>query len=329
MRGRQTMDLRKFDLNLLLVFDALSRDRSVTLAAQRLGISQPTVSAALNRLRNVFQDDLFVKTARGVEPTRLARELESVVSEILEAVYNGVLNRSTFDPMTTERTFMVMAGELGQLVFVDRVLPSFRQYAPRARIRFVYSDAQDRAAVLEDGRVDLAIGYFPQFARSTLYQQLLYSRSFVLVARSDHPTLCNGELTREKFALLQHAIVATRSNLNELIESELRQLGICRNVVVELGHAAGGGQVLSNSDLIAVVPESLASIYCRSGELREWPLPFLLPRYEVKQYWHRRAKSDPGVTWLRKLVVTALQATDTMSGQVHLGKRQAEHPDMQ
>src|ERR1039458_6556043 len=116
------MDLRKFDLNLLLVLDALSQDRSVTLAAQRLGISQPTVSAALTRLRTVFQDDLFVKTPRGVEPTQLARELEGIVSEILETVHNGVLNRRTFDSASTERTFRIIAGELGQMVFVDRLL---------------------------------------------------------------------------------------------------------------------------------------------------------------------------------------------------------------
>ena len=96
------MDLRKFDLNLLLVLDALFQDRSVTLAAQRLGISQPTVSAALNRLRAVFQDDLFVKTPRGVEPTQLAHDLAGVVSEILDTVHNGVLNRGSFNPTTTE-----------------------------------------------------------------------------------------------------------------------------------------------------------------------------------------------------------------------------------
>ncbi len=303
------MDLRKFDLNLLLVLDALSQDRSVTLAAQRLGISQPTVSAALSRLRTAFQDDLFVKTPRGVEPTQLARELESVVSEILETVHDGVLNRRTFDPTTTERTFRVIAGEMGQLVFVDRLLPTFRALAPRARIQFIYSDAQERTAALEDGRADLAMGYFPQFARTTLYQQLLYSRSFVLVARADHPALCDGELTREKLARLQHVTVAMRSNIDAIVESELRRQGIPRDVVVELGHAAGAGQILSGSDLIAVLSEPLANIYCRSGELRSWPLPFDLPRYEVKQYWHRRAHSDPGVRWLRKLIATEFQAT--------------------
>ena len=303
------MDLRKFDLNLLLVLDALLQDRSVTLAAQRLGISQPTVSAALNRLRTVFQDDLFVKAPRGVEPTQLARDLQSVVSEILETVHNGVLNRGIFDPTTTERTFRVIAGELGQLVFVDRLLPTFRTLAPRARIQLIFSDAPGRTSALEDGRADLAMGYFPQFARTTLYQQLLYSRSFVLVARADHPALCDGELTCEKLARLQHVTVAMRSNIDAIVESELRRQGIPRDVVVELGHAAGAGQILSGSDLIAVLSEPLASIYCRSGELRSWPLPFFLPRYEVKQYWHRRAHRDPGVQWLRKLIAAEFQAT--------------------
>lgn len=303
------MDLRKFDLNLLLVLDALFQDRSVTLAAQRLGISQPTVSAALNRLRAVFQDDLFVKTPRGVEPTQLAHDLAGVVSEILDTVHNGVLNRGSFNPTTTERTFRLIAGELGQLVFVDRLLPAFRRLAPRARIQIIYSDPQGRTSALEDGRADLAMGYFPQFARTTLYQQLLYSRSFALVARADHPVLCDGELTCEKLARLQHVTVAMRSNLNAIVESELRRRGIPHDVVIELSHAAGAEQILSSSDLIAVLSEPLANIYCRSGKLSSWPLPFDIPRYEVKQYWHRRAHRDPGVRWLRKLIATEFQAT--------------------
>jgi len=303
------MDLRKFDLNLLLVLDALMRDRNVTLAAQRLGISQPTVSASLNRLRAVLQDDLFVKSPRGVEPTRLAHDLEIVVTEILESVHSGVLNRGSFEPATTERTFRVIAGELGQLVFVDRLLPSFRKLAPRARIQFIFSDAQERLAALEDGRADLAMGYFPQFARTTLYQQLLYSRSFVLVARADHPLLRDGELTRETLARLQHVTVAMRSNIDAIVESEMRRQGIPRDVVVELGHAAGAGQIVSGSDLVAVLSEPLAIVYCRSGELRSWPLPFDIPRYEVKQYWHRRTHRDPGARWLRQLIAAEFQAT--------------------
>ena len=322
------MDLRKFDLNLLLVLDALLQDRSVTLAAQRLGISQPTASAALNRLRAVFQDDLFVKTPRGVEPTQLALELESVVSKILETVHNGVLNRGIFDPATTERTFRLIAGELGQTVFIDRLLPTFRKLAPRAHIQFIFSDAQQRALALEDGRADLAMGYFPQFARTTLYQQLLYSRSFVLVARTDHPALCNGELTCVKLARLQHVTVAMRSNIDGIVESELRRRGIPRDVVVELGHAAGAGQILANSDLIAILSEPLAAIYCRSGELRSWPLPFSLPRYEVKQYWHRRAHRDPGVRWLRKLIAAEFQATAAVAEPgTHSPRNEVEHPD--
>ncbi len=196
------MDLRKFDLNLLLVLDALLRDRSVTLAAQRLGSSQPTVSAALSRLRTAFHDELFVKTAKGVEPTQLARELENVVGEILETIHDGVLNRTSFQPQTTDRTFVVIAGELGQRVFIDRVLHKFMRGAPNAKIRFIFPDANERISALEDGRADLAMGYFPQFARTTLFQQLLYSRPLVCVARVGHPAMHDGALTMEKFVKL-------------------------------------------------------------------------------------------------------------------------------
>ena len=309
------MDLRTFDLNLLRVFDALSRERSVTLAAQRLGISQPTVSASLNRLRGVLQDDLFVKTSKGVEPTPLARELDDVVAEILATVQGAVLNHANFKAATTERSFVVIAGQFGQLVLVDRVLMKFRALAPKARMRFIHPDENERAAVLEDGRADLAMGYFPQFARGNLFQQRLYARPFVCVARVGHPALADGVPSADAFGRLEHVVVAALSKFDEIIDAGFRRQAMPRRVGVELAYSAGAGHVLANSDLIAVVPEVLAGIYCRSGRLQQWPVPFHLPPYEVKQYWHRTVNKDPAVSWLRALIASELQVDPALPPQ--------------
>lgn len=294
------MDLRNFDLNLLRVLDALLREKSVSLAARRLGLSQPTVSASLRRLREAFGEELFVKSARGVEPTALALELHGAVAEVLANVQQNILNRTTFEPATTTRQFVVIAGEFGQMVIVHQILPRIQAEAPGARIKFIYPDSAERLAALQDGRADLAVGYFPQFASANLYQQLLYARPMVCVARRDHPALSAG-LTAEQFGALAHLVVASLSNVNELVEAQLRKRDVVRMVPVELAHASGAPVILQHSDLIAVVPSVLARIYCENGLLQSYAVPLELPLLEVKQFWHRTVHADPAVTWLRAL----------------------------
>lgn len=295
------MDLRNFDLNLLKVLDALLRDRSVSLAARRLNLSQPTVSAALRRLRDAFGEELFVKSARGVEPTPLALALQASVAQVLAHVQENILHRTTFEPATTTRQFVVIAGEFGQMVIVHQMLPRMQAEAPGARIKFIYPDAAERLAALQEGRADLAVGYFPQFASANLYQQLLYARPMVCVARRDHPALSAGP-TAEQFGAMAHLVVASLSNVNDLVESQLRKMDLVRTVPVELAHASGAPVILQHSDLIAVVPSVLARIYCENGLLQSYPVPIELPLLEVKQFWHRTVHADPAVTWLRTLV---------------------------
>lgn len=301
------MDLRQFNLNLLLVLDALLKERSVTGAASRLGMSQPTVSSALKRLRTVFQDELFVKQGKGVKPTSLAAELEQPLGEILRQIQSQLLQRSVFDPATTERTFTIIGGELGQMLVTHRVLMKLLKLAPRAQFRFIFPPAHECVKVLEEGRADLTIGYFPQFAQSSLFQQRLFSRPLVCVARSDHPVLTREGLTLETFTQLSYAVVATLSNLEGLIEPELRRLGLRRQVKVEMGHASGTPLLLRESDLITLVPDVLAHIYCLDGSLSSWPLPFQMRECEVRQFWHRAVHDDPAVTWLRSVVAQEFQ----------------------
>jgi DNA-binding transcriptional LysR family regulator len=307
------MDLRQFDLNLLLVLDALLKDRHVTLAARRLGMSQPAVSAALNKLRLLFDDRLFVKRSKGMDPTPRALELERPLVQVLETIHEELLGKTAFDPRTTERTFVLVMGEIGQMVFVGHILARFRSLAPGANVRVVAPAVAEREGLLEDGRADLAIGHFPQWLQPNLFQQRLYSRPLVCVARKKHAALARGPLTLESFAALDHAVVGTESNFQHLYEPELRRLGVRRRVVVELPNMSTAPLVLAQSDLLAILPELLAEIYCRDGALRIVELPFALPAYEVKQFWHRKLDQDPAVTWLRQLLAADFQPRDTQA----------------
>ncbi|HEY8357776.1 MAG TPA: LysR substrate-binding domain-containing protein, partial [Ramlibacter sp.] len=205
------------------------------------------------------------------------------------------------DPATSTRRFVLIAGELGQMVFVHDLLGALQAQAPGVAIKFIFPDAQQRVACLEDGRADLALGYLPQLAGGNLFQQQLYSRPLVCVARKGHTALRAG-LTRDLFSRLPHLVVASLSNVNDLVEAALRREGVGRQVPVELAHASGAAAILLRSDLIAVVPSVLARIYCEDEGLQAYPVPFDFPPMEVKQFWHRTVHADPAVTWLRRLV---------------------------
>ncbi|HSI57626.1 MAG TPA: LysR family transcriptional regulator [Ideonella sp.] len=297
------MNLRHLDLNLLVVLDALLTEHGATAAAQRLGVSQSTVSSALAKLRELFQDELFVKRPHGMEPTPRALELQGPVQGLMRTIREDILSRSGFDPAAAERSFVLVTGELGQLVFLHRILARIRAAAPRANVRVLACAAADRQAVLEEGRADLAVGYFPQFSGADLYQQLLYfSHPMVCIARTGHPALLDGQLTAEKFARLEHAVVGTEGNHPQIYEPVLKQLGIQRRVVVELPGFAGTSALIAGSDLIAIVPAALAQIYAQDRQIQTYPSPIAFPNCDVKQFWHRRVHHDPAVAWLRALI---------------------------
>ena len=303
------MNLRGIDLNLLLVLDVLLAERNVTHAAQRLGVSQSTVSAALARLRALFNDELFLKRPHGVEPTPRALALREPLATAMAAIHDGVLSQTHFDPATSRRTFTLVLGEMGQMLFAPRLLDVVRTEAPHVNLRVVCGTAATRLGLLDSGEAELAVGYFPEFAQSALFQQKLYAaQPFVCLARSDHPSLQDQPLTLALFSQLDHAIVGTEGGYPQLYEPVLRSLGIERRVVMELPGLAATQHLLARSDLIAVVSEQLAVLFCRDGTLRAHPTPVPFPTCEIRQFWHRRLHHDPALIWMRQCVAAQFQA---------------------
>lgn len=296
------MDLRQFDLNLLVVLDALLKERNVTQAAQRLDMSQPAVSAALKKLRTAFGEELFTKSARGIEPTRFALSLLQPLTAALRLIDDGLLNHGAFHPEVSRRTFVVIAGELGQTMLVPTLLRQFWRQAPYANLRVITPSVAERPAYLEDGRADLAVGHFPQLLRFNLYQQVLYRRPMVCLARRGHPALMDGNPSLEAFSALDHAIIGTGASFHELYQPQLKLHGVEPRNAVEVSAFGAAPFILSESDLVAFVPESLAQHYMRDWPLATFVPPFDLPQFEVRQFWHGRVNQDQGVMWLRKLL---------------------------
>ncbi|MGH8175767.1 MAG: LysR family transcriptional regulator [Steroidobacter sp.] len=313
------MDISDVDLNLLVVFDALLRTRSVTGAARTLGMSQPATSFALNRLRKLFGDPLFVRTARGVAPTPYAEGLAAPLEAILDRIRSDLLQPPTFDAATAERSVTFNMQDIGELVFLPRLLQHLMTQAPGMHVRTVNLPLPQIEPAMRSGEVDLSLGVFPDLASAALYQQRLFAHSFVCIVRADHPAIGAG-MTRKQFREGWHAIVHSAGHMNDSLESELRTQGLTRRVSVRIEHFLAVPTILGQSDLIFTVPYAIGASLAKLGDIRLVRPPFKAQPRDVKQYWHSRFHHDPANRWLRG-VVTDLFLDKGSPSRTRTGRR--------
>jgi len=199
------MSFNRLDLNLLRVFDAIFQTRSVTVAASNLHLTQPAVSKQLNRLRELLEDPLFVRTNDGMAPTPRAEALAIPIRQALSEVRNAIERQLGFDPRTSDRTFRIFTSDLGQMVFLPKLLDLISREAPAVNIHTVQVPAQRmRGVALESGDVDLAVGYFEEFEGS-IHQQVLFEEHYVGIVRANHPTI-HDTITFEQFLQTPHLV---------------------------------------------------------------------------------------------------------------------------
>ncbi|MGV2288023.1 LysR family transcriptional regulator [Trinickia sp. YCB016] len=294
--------MQELDLNLIPYLVAMEDTRNVSRAAELLGVSQPRVSTALGRLRDYFADPLFVRTSRGMEPTPRALALIPAAREALGHIERGVLDAQQFDPATTTRTFSIALSDVGEIVFLPRLLQLFAKRAPHANLRSVSLPPAHVERGLESGDVDLAIGYFPDLSGSNFFQQRLFTHRFICLMRSSHP-LAGAPLTLDQFLACGHAVVRAEGRSQEVLEKFLEKKRIRRRAVLETPHFMSLPFILARTDLIATVPHAIGFAYVAehaSITLVEPPLP--LPHFDLKQHWHRKYHNDPRMSWLRGVV---------------------------
>lgn len=294
--------MAQFDLNLLRVAVAVSDANSVSIAARNLGISQPAASSALARLRIAVCDPLFVKTARGMEPTPRAIEFVATARELLSRVSRDLLSNLTFDPATTCEIFTFAMSDIGEMVFLPRLLDYFKTNAPRAIVRSVSTSPAQVESGLEGGEIDLAIGYFPDLKKNNYFQQRLFTHYFVCLLRADHP-IRGPKLSMVQFLDLNHAVVLAEGRSQEIFERFLEKKRIRRKIKLWTQHFMSIPTVIARSDLVVTVPHALGMYFTRSGaNIKMVKPPFNIPNIELKQHWHRKYHYDPKIIWLREVV---------------------------
>jgi DNA-binding transcriptional LysR family regulator len=304
------MNPNRLDLNLLRVFDAILETRSVTIAASTLGLTQSAVSNQLARLREAFDDPLFVRTSEGMVPTPRALAIAAPIRKSLVAIRFCLEEQLGFDPATSDRTFKIFMSDVGQLIFLPRLLQRVAQVAPRVSIHTVQVPSTSmRDTALESGEVDLAAGYFENFDGS-FRQQLLFEERYVGMVRRDHPTI-RDTLSVEAFLSTPHLLYQPKGGGHGLQESAVEHAfaiaDVPRRVAVRAAHAMGVPSIVSNTDLLVLVPSRLAAACRELADVNILPLPVDVPTFQIKQYWHERFHHDPGNCWLRGLVAELFQ----------------------
>lgn len=299
----------KQDLNLIRVLVAIDQHRRMAQAASALGITQPGLSNALRRLRAAYDDPLFVRSPRGMQPTPRALELIEVARQILELHETKMLGEAAFVPQSTRTEFHLAMSDIGEMVFLPRIIEHLRVHTPYAAVRCSVFPPDELTHAFEDGRLDLAVGYFPDLKGGNVFQQKLFSHGFVCLVRADHPRI-GKRLTRKQFLESGHAAVHAEGRSQEVFEQYLRRKRIARRVVLHVPHFMSIPYVIASSDLIVTVPLAVGTAFATAvTHLKLMSTPFDLPRFDLKQHWHRRFHHDPRNRWLRNQIAQLFNET--------------------
>ena len=302
------MDLREIDLNLLLVFNQLLLDRSVSTAAEKLGLTQPAVSNALKRLRATTQDDLFLRTSRGMEPTPYALHLAEPVIYALGALQTAFTSRDTFDPLTSSRNFQLAMNDIGEMYFMPPLMDALSRRAPHITVSTVRPYSATLREEMESGNVDLALGLLPHL-QAGFFQRRLFRHKYVCAFRQGHP-VAKSPMTLQQFSELDHVgIVAANSGHGE-VDGLLERAGIKRRLKLMLPHFIAVGHVLQSTDLIATLPERFAQRCQAPFGLTLSPHPARLPDIAINLFWHAKMNRDPANMWIRQLFVELFADND-------------------
>jgi DNA-binding transcriptional LysR family regulator len=299
-------DIRHLDFNLLKALDALLDERSVTRAAERLNLTQPAVSGMLTRLRDSFDDPLFVRAQRGIVPTLRAQQLAVPVKQLLSDIEH-ILQPQAFDPVTASMTLTIASTDYALRAVVVPFLSELRVQAPNIRVAVQPVDNQQLPSQLDRGDVDWAL-VTPDSTAAGLHAAKLFDERYVCVMRADHPDAIGETLALDRFCALDHALVSSSGGAFQgVTDQALARIGRSRRVTVSVTSFLVLPEILMASDLIAIVPRRLAT---KSNGLVMLEPPVDIPGFSKTVAWHERTHHDPGHKWLRSLLIDTCKTLD-------------------
>lgn len=292
------------DMRLLTIFDEIYKTKSVTRAGQNLDLPQTSVSLALGRLRHQFNDPLFVRTSKGMEPTPHAKELVKPLRQALQILQAATRQQVVFDPARSERQFRISMTDFSHLEFLPSLINRVNELAPSVQIE-ILRITPDTAGLLESGDSDLAVGFMPELDAG-FFQQNLFQQNFACVVRKTHPRI-GARMTENLYKRESHVVVTAAGTGQDLVEKTLTRKGIQRKIALSLPTLPGLGNLLANTDLVATVPLRVAQTLVRIAQVKLLAPPIAFPSFMIKQHWHERYQHDPANRWLRSQIADLFQ----------------------
>jgi DNA-binding transcriptional LysR family regulator len=295
------MQLAQIDLNLFTVFDAIYRDGGITPASKRLHLSQPAVSHALARLRDLLGDPLFERHGNEMTPTPRARELAGTVRQLLGGLEQSLNSAANFEPATCQRAFTIAMREAHEGTFLTAMIDVIARDAPGIGLATVRIDRRDVEDDLQSGDLDLAVDVALPVS-ADVRRHRLNAEPLVVLARREHPSV-RGNLDLATYLALEHVLVTGRRHGRGTEDAALQSLNRSRHIRMRCQQHAAANEVVSRSDLLATMPRSYAEQVNRSIGNQMLPFPGDAPTLELFMYWHANVDADPAHRWFRELAV--------------------------
>jgi DNA-binding transcriptional LysR family regulator len=302
----KSIGLDAVDLNLLVAFEALYIHQSVTLAAQRIHIGQPAMSAALGRLRSLFDDELFVRLGREMKPTARAVAIAPQVMSALDTIRATLADLQTFDPASSQKTFTVATSDYFASMVLPELLCILNHQAPQVNLRLLPIEKESLVNSIENDTLDVAVGTFANFPPYIL-QQTLLSEQFVGIARSGHPALEDGVMSLENFVGFPHALFTVRRDDTGIIDQALAKQELKRRIALTVPYWFALPSAIASSDLLVAIPSCMAAHVTQHYSLQAFDIPLNLSSWSISMVWSTLNDQNPENLWLRQTIQHACQ----------------------
>jgi DNA-binding transcriptional LysR family regulator len=290
----------RYDLNLLPIFVALMEERSVTRAAERMGMTQPALSNALSRLRLMLQDQLFVRERYGIQPTPIALELSPLIAEALAQLDNAVLGQQAFDPVKAERLFTIAPNGYVEFVLVPAIVARLEKVAPGIKLRLTpYGNDLVETGVVS-GTTALVLGRIVDPPDNLVVQHLM-DEGLACAVRADHPGV-GDVMTREQFETMKHVNIVPPGRMRAGLFQALAQQQLKRDVAISVTNFFAAAEMVAVTDYCATLPTLICRQLMHDPRLKVLPAPVDLGSFPVEMAWHVRYRHDPAHRWLRALI---------------------------
>ncbi len=293
-------DFRKIDLNLLIAFTVLFREQSVSLAADKLHLGQPAVSGALARLREMFDDPLFIRSGHRMQPTARACELHRELMPLLEQLQSALFQPGEFSPSATTTSITLGMSDWLEMWLMPTLLPALKQTAPGLHIHVVTSTPLTDMQQLEGGELDMSLSVTQHSAR-WLEKKHLINMPYKVLWNPQHIN-ATAPLTLEDYVAWPHIQLSNRAATSSLLDRTLDKQGMTRHIDYTTAHFASLPSLVQQMPVMATIPAALATQWQQNFALQSSPLPLEIPLLEVALLWHQRHNSDTTLMWLAETI---------------------------